>query len=388
MSYPLASPSWDKSEYKAIQDVIDSGKFSMGEFTQKFENSFAKYFGSKYAVMVNSGSSANLLSVAALFYLKENFLSKGDEVIVPAVSWSTTYFPLQQYGLKLKFVDVDLNTLNLNISEVEEAITPKTKLIFAVNLLGNPNYFDRLTKICTTNKIHLLEDNCESLGAKFNNKYTGTFGIAGTFSTYFSHHISTMEGGVILTDCEEYYHLLLSLRAHGWTRNLPEENLITSKSENVFYESFRFILPGYNLRPLEIEAAIGIEQLKKAEKFIAQRRKNAEIFIESFRDDERFILQKEISYSSWFGFSMIINPEIKDFKRNNVINKLLDNKIETRPIVSGNFIKNEVIKFFDYEIFNDLSNSDIIHENGLFIGNHHYNLEENIEKLKAILNGL
>lgn len=388
MNYPLASPSWDKSEYKAIQDVIDSGKFSMGEFTQKFENSFANYFGSKFAIMVNSGSSANLLAVAALFYLKDNFLSKGDEVIVPAVSWSTTYFPLQQYGLKLKFVDVDLNTLNLNISEVEEAITPKTKLIFAVNLLGNPNYLDRITKICKANKIHLLEDNCESLGAKFNNKYTGTFGIGGTFSTYFSHHISTMEGGVILTDSEEYYHLLLSLRAHGWTRNLPEENLITSKSDNVFYESFRFILPGYNLRPLEIEAAIGIEQLKKAEKFIAQRRKNAEIFIESFRDDERFILQKEVSYSSWFGFSIIINPEIKDFKRNDVVNKLLDNKIETRPIVSGNFIKNEVIKYFDYEIFNVLRNSDIIHENGFFIGNHHYNLEENIGKLKGILNGL
>ena len=386
IKYPLASSSWDKKEFDAIQEVIESGNFSMGEKTKKFEKDFSNYFGAKHAVMVNSGSSANLISIAALFFKKDFPLSAGDEVIVPSVSWSTTFFPLQQYGLKLKFVDIDLQTLNLNIKKLKKAITDKTRLIVAVNLLGNPNEFNEIIKEASSKKIYIIEDNCESLGAKYNNKYTGTFGICGTFSPYFSHHISTMEGGVIVTNVEELYQIYLSLRAHGWTRNLEKNNLISNKSDDKFYESFRFILPGYNVRPLELEAAIGIEQLKKVPTFIKARRENAKIFQHYFKNDDRFIIQKEIGKSSWFGFSLIINPLEKSLKRDEVVNILNQAGIESRPIVSGNFTKNEVIKYFNYEIFEDLKNSDIVHNNGFFIGNHHFDLKGKIRELRKLLN--
>ena len=227
MNYPLASSSWDQLEIDSMQRVINSGHFSMGKEVSEFEKIFAEFIGSKYAVMVNSGSSANLLMVAALFYKSSGNLKPGDEVIVPAVSWSTTYYPLHQYGLRLKFVDIDLKTLNYDLKKLETSINHKTKAIIAVNLLGNPNEFTKIKELVEDSDILLLEDNCESLGAKYKDKYAGTFGICGSFSTFFSHHISTMEGGLVVTDDEEIHHILLSLRSHGWTRHLPKINKVT-----------------------------------------------------------------------------------------------------------------------------------------------------------------
>ena len=257
--YPLATATWNQDEYAAMQRVIESGMFSMGKQVQLFEQRFAEYIGSRYCVMVNSGSSANLLMVAALFYTQNPSLKleRGDEVIVPAVSWSTTYYPLHQYGLKLRFVDVDLETLNYDLAQLEGAITDKTRAIMAVNLLGNPNDFNRIQQMISGKNIVLIEDNCESMGAEFEGKKAGTMGVMGSFSSFFSHHISTMEGGMIVTDDEELFHILLSLRAHGWTRNLPKFNHVCGeKSDDPFKESFRFVLPGYNVRPLELSGAI------------------------------------------------------------------------------------------------------------------------------------
>ena len=186
ISYPLASSTWDDREIKAIQNVIDQDNFTMGSYVKKFENHFSKYFKAKYSVMVSSGSTANLLAVAALFFTRDSSLKRGDEVIVPAVSWSTTYFPLQQYGLKLKFVDIDIDTLNYDMTALSSAVSNKTKIIMAVNLLGNPNNYDVILDICNENNITLLEDNCESMGATFKNKFAGTFGSMGTFSSFFS----------------------------------------------------------------------------------------------------------------------------------------------------------------------------------------------------------
>ena len=225
ISYPLAESSWGEEEIQANKKVIESNIFSMGQYVKQFEDDFAKFFGSKYAIMVNSGSSANLVAIAASFYTKNPYLKRGDEVIVPAVSWSTTYYPLQQYGLKCKFVDVDIDTLNFDIEALKEAITDNTKAIFAVNLLGNPNDFETIESMIKDKNILLIEDNCESMGAKQNGKYTGTFGKMGTFSTFFSHHMATMEGGVVVTDDKELYHVMLTLRAHGWTRNLRKKIL-------------------------------------------------------------------------------------------------------------------------------------------------------------------
>ena len=383
-NYPLATSTWNKEELDAIQDVIDSDKFTMGEYVKRFENNFGKFINRKFCVMVSSGSAANLLSIASLFYTKKPMLKTGDEVIVPAVSWSTTYFPLQQFGLRLKFVDIDLRTLNYDLNALNEAVSNNTKMIVAVNLLGNPNDFDKIKNIIENKNIIIFEDNCESLGAEFKNKQAGTFSLLGTFSTYFSHHISTMEGGFVTTDNEELYHILLSIRAHGWTRNLPKKNFVANKSDNWFEESFRFVLPGYNVRPVEMSGAIGLKQLEKLPSFLKKRRENASLFVSLFKDHPDFLIQKEIGKSSWFGFSLIIKPgSIK--KRKDVIEILEKNKVEYRPIVTGNFVKNEVLKYFNYTIHNKLKNADHLHDNGFFVGNNHEDLSKNIKFLKKIL---
>ncbi len=388
IKYPLASSTWDNAELLAIQNVINSSMFSMGKYVYEFEQAFARFIGSRYCLMVNSGSSANLLAVAALFYRKDGFIKPGDEVIVPAVSWSTTYFPLHQYGLKLKIVDIDSSTLNYNSQALAEAISDRTRLIMAVNLLGNPNHFNEINRLIDKRDIILLEDNCEAMGAMYQGKYTGTFGIMGTFSTFFSHHITTMEGGLIVSDDEELYHILLSLRAHGWTRNLPEQNQVCGiKSSNHFTESFRFVLPGYNLRPLEISGAVGLEQLKKLPEFIRIRRENAAFFQELFRDNPYFMIQEEIEQSSWMGFALIIRPDVP-LDRGSVVTVLQENGIECRPVVAGNFVKNDVIRWIDYEVHGILENAMWIDENGFYVGNHSTDLQEQLLALYSVLSKL
>lgn len=384
--YSLASSTWDEKELNAINEVIKSDIFTMGKKVAQFEQDFAKFVGSKYAVMTSSGSTANLIATAALFYTKNNKLQRGDEVIVPAVSWSTTYYPLHQYGLKLKFVDIDLHTLNYDLEALKEAISDKTKMIMCVNLLGNPNDFDAIKTIIGDRNIILLEDNCESMGAEYNGKQAGTFGIMGTFSTFYSHHMATMEGGFVVTDNEELYHILLCLRAHGWTRNLPKDNLIAPKSDDWFSESFRFVLPGYNVRPVEMSGAIGIEQLKKLPNFLKHRRENAKLFSKYFANHPDFIMQKEIGSSSWFGFSLIIRPESK-LKRADIIKLLEANNIEYRPIATGDFTQNEVIKYFDYEIHGELKNAKYLQENGFFVGNHQVDISQQIELFNKVVGG-
>jgi CDP-6-deoxy-D-xylo-4-hexulose-3-dehydrase len=311
-------------------------------------------------------------------------LHRGDEVIVPAVSWSTTYYPLYQYGLKIKFVDIDLNTLNYDLDQLELAVSDDTRMIMAVNLLGNPNDFDHINKIIGGRNIVLIEDNCESLGAKFNGKHAGTFGVMGSYSTFFSHHISTMEGGLIVTDDEELYHILLSLRAHGWTRNLPKHNHVCgTKSDDPFEESFRFVLPGFNVRPLELEGALGVEQLKRLPRMIEERRKNGKLLQQILGEHPDILIQQEIGESSWFGFSLVIRPGSK-LTRKQLLTKLNGLGFECRPIVAGNFAKNEVVRYFDSEVHGVLKNADHIDKNGLFVGNHHYPILEALDALAKL----
>lgn len=387
LNYELATNTWDEEEISAIMSLIEKGQFSMGDSVKNYEKEFARFFGSKYAIMTSSGSTANLLMIAALFCTKNPKirLRRGDEVIVPSVSWSTTYFPLQQYGLKVKFVDIDPDTLNFNLNDLKNAVTDNTRAIFAVNLLGNPNDFAEIEKIIAEKNIILLEDNCESMGAHLSGRMAGTFGLMGSFSSYFSHHIATMEGGCIITDDEELFHILLCIRAHGWTRNLPDKNLVTGeKSSDFFSEAFKFVLPGYNVRPLEMSGAIGIEQLKKLPRFIEVRHQNALIFKELFSEISYIRLQKEVGFSSWFGFSMILEPDAP-ITRKQLITIFEENCVQYRPIVTGNFAKNEsVLEFFDYEVFGDLPNANYMDQHGLFIGNHHVDSTDKIRNIRSL----
>ena len=386
--YTLASNTWDEHEFSAIQKVIDSDMFTMGKHVKQYEKDFSLFFGSNYAVMVSSGSMANLLMIASLFFTKNSQfkLQRGDEIIVPAVSWSTTYFPLQQYGLKVKFVDIDRKTLNLDLNKLKDAITDKTKVILAVNLLGNPNDYEKINNIISKRNIFILEDNCESMGAVFNEQNAGTFGVMGTYSSFFSHHIATMEGGCIVTNDEELYHILLCIRAHGWTRDLPKFNKVSGeKSNEPFEELFKFVLPGYNARPLEMSGAIGIEQLKKLPHFIEIRRNNAKLFQSLFGKHPFIDIQQETGKSSWFGFSLTLN-ENAPYCRSELVKRLVKNGIECRPIVTGNFLKNKaVLEYFDYEVSGSLENSEYIDEYGVFVGNHQKNIEAEIRLLANIL---
>lgn len=382
MRYGLCDDTWDKKEREAIRRVAESGHYSMGEEVRRYEEAFAEKFGTKYAVMVSSGSAANLLAVAALVY--SGRLKKGDEVLVPAVSWSTTYFPLCQMGLKLRFVDIDRHTLNIDLEEVERAVTSETRMLFAVNLLGNPNDFGRLCEICKRHGILLAEDNCESLGATYQGKQCGTFGLFGTYSTFYSHHLCTMEGGMVVTEDEGLYHYMLAVRAHGWTRNLPKDSRIYEKSSDDFYESYNFIVPGFNLRPLEMEGAIGMEQLKKMDGIIAARRRNAAYFLAQTKGIKDIFTQAETGSSSWFGFSVVLNGGMAG-KRDRVVNRLVSAGVEVRPVVAGNFTRNKVIDYLDYSIHGDLDDADFIHENGFFVGNHSREDSRGIDYVVGVL---
>ena len=387
MRYPLASDTWDEKELAAIMSVINDGRYTMGPKVKQFENEFAERFNSKHAVMVNSGSSANLLMIAALCLHPRYNFKPGDEVIVPAVSWSTTFFPVSQYGLKLVFVDIDRDTLNIDVTKIRAAITSKTKAIFAVNLLGNSCDWVALTEIAEEHGIVLIEDNCESLGATYQNKLLGTMGLMGSFSFFFSHHMQTMEGGMILTDDEELDQYLRSLRAHGWIRDLPDENCILNKSGDPFEDSFRFVLPGYCVRPLEMSGAIGSVQLAKLDGMIARRRENAFVFKKAFEDILTVQTQKEVGANSWFGFSLVLRGALEG-RRKEVITQLRTAGVETRPIVAGNFTKNPVIKHIDAAVVGSLAAAEYIDINGFFIGNDSRNLSDEIQMVADIIRNI
>jgi CDP-4-dehydro-6-deoxyglucose reductase, E1 len=382
--FPLATSSWDQAEYDAIQRVVESGRFTMGPLVAQFERDFAAQVGARHAVMVNSGSSANLVAIAAAVFDPEIDLNPGDEVLVPAVSWATTYYPLQQYGLKLRFVDIDLDTLNMDLDLAAAAIGPRTKAVFAVNILGNPNDFDRLQALCDEHGLVLIEDNCESLGATFKGRQAGTFGIMGTYSAFFSHHISTMEGGIVTTDDERLRQTLVSLRAHGWIRELPAENFIHDKTGDPFEDSFCFALPGYNLRPVELSGAIGIEQVKKIPAIIEGRRRNGAYFVEAMRSFDDIRIQHETGESSWFGFSMVLEGALAG-RRREIGAQLTAAGIESRPIVAGNFTRNPAMKYLDAVVPDALPAADTIHVDGLFIGNRHYETHAGIDVLHEVL---
>lgn len=390
MAYELSSTSWGPEELDAINRVVASGRFTMGEQVRRFEEAFAKTFGMKHAVMVNSGSSANLVGVAALCYRSHRPLQRGDEVIVPAISWATTFHPLQQYGLKLRFVDVELDTLNMDVSKLEAALTPRTRMVVAVSILGNPAPLDKIRELCDTHDLILFEDNCESLGATLNGKWCGTFGDLNTFSTFYSHHISTMEGGLLVTNDTELDHLARAIRNHGWARDVPSDSpakAVGRPHDDPFFEAYRFVVPGYNVRPLEFAGAVGLEQLKKLDRMLAIRRANAAHFQTLFKSDKRFIIQRENGSSSWFSFTMILKPEL-GIDRSQLMDALRKAGIEFRMITGGCFPKHQAIKFFDYEIVGGIRNATLVHDHGFFVGNHPHDLTRELDELRAVLNGV
>jgi len=383
LTYPLAADNWDELEIEAMQRVIKSNRYTMGTEVSLFESEVANKFGSKFAVMVNSGSSANLLMLTAAKIILDKRINKNSNIIVPAISWSTTYTPAYYLGYQLNFVDVDRSYFGLNLENVEAAIDGDTVAILAVNLLGSPADLARLKILAKETNIMLLEDNCESLGASLQGSFTGTFGLMGTHSSFYSHHINTMEGGWVTTDHEEVYLVLKSLRAHGWSRGLPETFRYRGEvNRDWFSEQFEFILPGLNFRPLELEAAIGRAQLLKFDVMLEQRNENFSIFKNEMSKIQSVRIQDPLGESSWFAFAMVFqNTEI----RSRVANLFSKNGVECRPIVTGNFTRQPVMSFLNNKITGDLDVANELHENGLYIGNHPKPLEKEIIKISKLL---
>lgn len=388
-NFPLATNTWDGEEVEALQKVISSSQFTMGAEVEAFEREAAAKFGSRHCVMFNSGSSANLaaLSAVKLRSKLENQSTLRDEVIVPAVSWSTTFFPVNQAGYKLRFVDIDSQTLNISIDGLKGAVNERTAGILAVNLLGNPADLIEIRKICQRNDLFFIEDNCESMGALLEGKQAGTFGEIGTFSTYFSHHISTMEGGFALTDDDGLFDLLLAIRAHGWIRNLSVDSKLRPIGLSPWEEKFTFVVPGYNLRPLEMEAAVGRCQLRKLDGIVDGRRKNGEAMRALLGQFPELIGQKENGSSSHFGFSLVINTDLLPSRgeRQTLVRILESAGIQSRPIVTGNFLRQPAVRFLEIAKADECPSADWIHDFGLFIGNHHFDLERELIYLERAL---
>ena len=364
--YQLSPNSFSNKDMIEGIKVLLSKKVTMSEITKKFEREFAKFVGSKYALMVNSGSSANLLATFAMINpMKKDRLKIGDECLIPALCWSTSLWPIIQAGLKPKFVDVDPKTLNISLDDLKNKISKRTKAILAVHILGNSPDMDKFIKIIKKNKIKLIEDTCESLGTKFKNKYLGTFGEFGTFSFYYSHQITSGEGGMITCNDIKNYKIIHSLRSHGWDRGLNNNK-----------KNFNFINSGFNLRPTEVSAAIGYNQFKKLNFFKKIRSINRKKIIDKIKKSKKwdnqftFIEFDKKVEPSWFGLPILINKKYIN-KKKKFLSYLNRNGIETRPIISGNFLNQPSVKLYKLNPNKKKFNgAQEIENRGFFIGIH------------------
>lgn len=371
MEIKLMHDSFTEEELGAVVDCFRSGEYTQGRIVREFEQKFAAYVGTRYAVMVNSGSSANLLMA---MLLREKFgLNDGDEVLVPAVTWPTTVYPLIQNRLKPVFCDVD-DSYNMSLESVKRMTNQNTKAIFLVHLLGQPADIAGIVRFCQQRGIILLEDCCESLGARYLNIHVGNFGSMGSFSFYFGHHMSSIEGGMVVTNDEELYDLLKSARSHGWVRDSVRAE--TYKDYKID-KNFLFDMLGYNLRSTNLNAAIGLVQLKKLDKSITIRKENHRLFQELLKDESRVIPQKILlAETSSFSLGILLQqPEEREY----LLANLPKRGIECRPIVAGNLLQQPYFKKRAGEYVQDTcTNADFIHTNGMYLPNNQFLDDEKI----------
>ena len=375
MKYPLLDNAFSNDDIKKGIEVLKSKQITMSKETEVFEKIFSKKNNSNFALMCNSGSSANLLMVsAACNPLRYNNLKKNDEVLIPAVCWSTSLWPLIQNGLIPKFVDIDLKTLNIDINDLKRKITKKTKAIMSVHILGLSTNMDELVKICKKKKLILFEDTCESLGTKYKSKYLGNFGDFASYSFYYSHQITSGEGGMVVCKNRKDYEILKCLRSHGWSRNSNLHKLYKKKYKNL-NDKFLFINSGYNLRPLDVTAAIAKNQYKRLDLFIKERNSNRKLIIKKILNHKKwnnqfiFLKVPKNIQPSWFGLPILISDGLKN-KKNKFLKFLDKIGIENRPIVSGNFLNQPASKLYKLTSKEKFVSSQKVEDNGFFIGLH------------------
>ena len=328
-------------------------------------------------MMTNSGSSANLLVFSAITNpQRKKHLIPGDKVAIPAICWPTSLWPIVQTGLVPVLIDIDIDTLNISIDSLKSALKQHDiKALMMIHVLGNSTNMDELLKLVKDYDLLFIEDTCESLGSKYKSDYLGTVGDFGTFSFYFSHHMTTIEGGMVITKSQEDIDLLKCLRSHGWSRD--QSNKIELENRyNYIDPRFLFVNMGYNLRPMEIQAAFGLEQIKRLNDMNSSRQINFYNIQDAFRSHvlwkEQLLFPKAPKNitACWFGFPFLMNPDL-DLDRNKLTERLMEQGIDTRPIVSGNMAIQPAIKSFNVDLsMGPFNSAQMVHERGLFIGCH------------------
>ncbi len=381
--YQLLENGFSKEDISIGKKILNSKQITMASYTRNFEIAFAKKIGANYALMVNSGSSANLIATfAAGNLMRKNALKRGDEILVPALCWSTSIWPLVQFGLKLKFIDIDVETLNINVNDLKKNISKKTKAIMLINVLGISSNLFEISQLAKKNKLTIIEDNCESLGSRLKSKYLGTFGDFASFSFYYSHQITSGEGGMVVCKKKEDYDILFALRSHGWLggtrfykRNLSLYKSYAKKNPQLD-PRYIFINSGFNLRPTDIQGAIAHNQFKRLDLLMRQRNENRNIIIQTLRSSKkwnnqfRFIDIPLNIKPSWMGFPILLSKKFRN-KKKKFVNYLDSKGIETRPIISGNFLNHPAAKLYNLnQQRRKFKNTQEVQELGFLIGLH------------------
>lgn len=381
--YPLSMATYDAEEILAAIDSMCTFRTTMWEKTKEFERQFSHVFGGSEAIMVNSGSSADLLVAFALINQETKMLQPGDEVLVPSVTWPTQIWAPMMAGLKIRFVDTNQKSLNVDLDDLELKIRDKTRAVSIVHLMGNPCDMDRVMQICRKHNLILIEDCCESLGANFKGQPVGTFGVAGTFSFFFSHHITTMEGGMILCSDKMLSDLFRLLRAHGWARNTKYTTIVPNSDIDPRY---MFLNWGFNLRPTELQAGFGLEQIRRWPRFHAQRCQNATYFQKYLSGLKDIMYLMEVtpeSDCSWFALPIMLTQDCP-FKKSVFLTFLEERGVETRPIVAGNLARQPVCKFYPELLESNLPGADAVHERGFYLGLHPFDSKKNLDRLSEV----
>lgn len=370
--FPLMGHAFEVRDIIAATDALLSGRLTSAERVREFERRFAQLVGAPYAVMLNSGSSANLLAVAASCNpVRGERLKRGDEVLVPAVCWSTSVAPLLQFGLVPVLVDVDPETLNMSIADARRRLTSRTRAIMAVHILGNSCPMHELLELASERNLLLIEDTCESLSSRAKGKALGTFGAFGTFSFYYSHHITSGEGGMIVCRDQADYELLKCLRAHGWSRELSDRGRLDETHPDVD-PRFLFVNAGFNMRPVEMQAAIALQQLERLPAMNEGRISNRARLLATLRNHHSWNGQLTFPMAApgtepvWFGFAAFLE---RGRDRAAFLRTLDAHGVENRPIVSGNFARQPLLHLFGVDADpKSFPGAEEVHHRGFFIG--------------------
>ena len=380
MNINLVKDTIDGDDIKQLISWLETNpRLTKGQLNVQFEKEWSEWLGKKYSVFVNSGSSANL---AALYSLLLSGKLRNNKIVVPAVSWVTTVTPAVQFGMEPIMCECDEDNLGLNIEHLKQIINEHDpSSIILVHVLGFPNHMNEILELCEEHDIRLIEDTCESIGSEYDGKKLGTFGDLSTFSFYFGHHMSTIEGGMISTDDEDLYHILLSIRSHGWDRDLPKSKQIELREKyNIgdFRSLYTFYYPGFNLRATDLQAFIGLGQLKKLDEIVKNRHANYQRYHEGIKNSEWKVNPPANSFISNFSYP-VITKNITE-----LVEKLTENNIECRPLICGSINEHP----FWYERYGkqDLPISKKVHEYGLYLPNNHQMTIEEVDKVINIVN--